>query len=327
MNCIIGIDVSKDKIDVAWLRDIQTLKVKTKVFKNTPSGFAQLCLWLSDNTKQPLNHCHCSLEATGIYHEPLSHWLFEKGLAVSVCNPAQVKNFAKSLGAQHKTDKIDSIILARYGALMKPQLWQPEPKAVRELKALIARLEAIESDLLREQNRMEKAEFSAASELVIESLNTMIQHLESERKKLDQEIDDHIDRHPDLKRDQELLQSIPSVGRVVSRLMLSVIRGKDFKTAGDCAAFIGLIPKIQESGVFKGRASLSKKGNSRIRAKLYLPAVVSMRHNPTIAQHTKRLIENGKNKMQAVGAAMRKLVHICFGVLKNQMPYEFRVAA
>lgn len=190
MNCIIGIDVSKDKIDVAWLRDIQTLKVKTKVFKNTPSGFAQLSSWLSENTKQPLNNCHCSLEATGIYHEPLSHWLFEQGIAVSVCNPAQVKNFAKSLGAQHKTDKIDSIILARYGALMKPALWQPEPKAVRELKALIARLEAIESDLQREQNRMEKAEFSAASELVIESLNTMIQHLESERKKLDQEIDD-----------------------------------------------------------------------------------------------------------------------------------------
>jgi transposase len=326
MNCIIGIDVSKDKIDVAWLRDIQTLKVKTKAFKNTPSGYAQLCLWLSDNTKQPLNQCHCTLEATGIYHEPLSHWLFEKGIAVSVCNPAQVKNFAKSLGAQHKTDKIDSIILARYGALMKPELWQPEPKAVRELKALIARVEAIESDLLREQNRMEKAEFSAASELVIESLNTMIQHLESERKKLDQEIDDHIDRHPDLKRDQELLQSIPSVGRVVSRLMLSVIRGKEFKTAGDCAAFLGLIPKIQESGVFKGRASLSKKGNSRIRAKLYLPAVTAMRHNPSIEQHTKRLLEKGKNKMQAVGAAMRKLVHICFGVLKNQMPYEFRAA-
>jgi transposase len=327
MNCIIGIDVSKDKIDVAWLRDIHTLKVKTKVFKNTPSGYAQLCLWLSDNTKQPLNQCHCTLEATGIYHEPLSHWLFEQGISVSVCNPAQVKSFAKSLGSQHKTDKIDSIILARYGALMKPQLWQPEPKAVRELKALIARLEAIESDLLREQNRMEKAEFSAASELVIESLNTMIQHLESERKRLDQEIDDHIDRHPDLKRDQELLQSIPSVGRVVSRLMLSVIRGKDFKTAGDCAAFIGLIPKIQESGVFKGRASLSKKGNSRIRAKLYLPAVTAMRYNPSIEQHTKRLLEKGKNKMQAVGAAMRKLVHICFGVLKNQMPYEFRTAA
>ena len=326
MNCIIGIDVSKDKIDVAWLRDIQTLKVKTKVFKNTPSGFAQLCSWLSDNTKQPLNSCHCSLEATGIYHEPLSHWLFERGIAVSVCNPAQVKSFAKSLGAQHKTDKIDSIILARYGALMKPPLWQPEPKAIRELKALIARLEAIESDLQREQNRMEKAEFSAASELVIESLNTMIQHLESERKKLDQEIDDHIDRHPDLKRDQELLQSIPSVGRVVSRLMLCVIRGKDFKTAGDCAAYVGLIPKIQESGVFKGRASLSKKGNSRIRAKLYLPAVTAMRHNPSIEQHTKRLLEKGKNKMQAVGAAMQKLVHICFGVLKNQKPYEFRAA-
>lgn len=324
MNCIIGIDVSKDKIDVAYLRDVQTLKVKTKVFKNTSKGFAELCSWLSENTKQPLNQCHCTLEATGIYHEPLALWLFDKGVNVSVCNPAQVKGFAKSLGAQHKTDKIDSIILARYGALMKPALWQPEPKEVRELKALIARLDALETDLLREQNRLEKAEFSTSSKLVIESLGNMIQHLVAERKRLDKEIDDHIDRHPGLKKDQELLRSIPSVGRVVSRLMLALIRGKDFKRAGDCAAFIGVIPKIQESGVFKGRASLSKKGNSNIRAKLYMPAVTAMRFNPTIEQHVKRMLENGKNKMQAVGAAMRKLVHICFGVLKNQRPYEFK---
>ena len=326
MNCIIGIDVSKEKIDVAWLRDIQTLKVKTKVFKNTSKGFSELCSWLSENTKQPLNQCHCTLEATGIYHEPLALWLFDNGIQVSVCNPAQVKGFARSLSAQHKTDKIDSIILARYGALMKPALWQPEPKEVRELKALIARLDALETDLLRERNRMEKAEFSTASKLVIESLENMIQHLETEQKRLNKEIDDHIDRHPDLKRDQELLLSIPSVGPVISRLMLSVIRGKNFKTAEECAAFLGLIPKIQESGVFKGRTALSKKGSPKIRAKLYMPAVTAMRHNPTIQQHTNRLLANGKNKMQAVGAAMRKLVHICFGVLKNQKPYEFKAA-
>lgn len=115
---------------------------------------------------------------------------------------------------------------------MRPALWQPEPKEVRELKALIARLDALETDLIREQNRLEKAEFSTASKLVIESLGNMIQHLEAERKRLDKEIDDHIDRHPGLKKDQELLRSIPSVGRVVSRIMLALIRGKTLKGLG-----------------------------------------------------------------------------------------------
>lgn len=321
MNAIIGIDVSKSKIDVAWLRDVTGSKVKTKVFENSSKGFSALRDWLSVNTKQPISECHCVMEATGIYHEPLALWLVDAGAQVSVCNPAHVKGFAKGLGAQHKTDKIDSITLARYGALVKPDFWQPESKSIRELKALLSRLEALETDLMREKNRMEKAEFSSASTRVIESLVTMIQHLEKERDRLNDEIDDHIDRHPDLKRDQELLLSIPAIGRVTSRLMLSVIRGKHFNNAGECAAFLGVIPKIQESGIFRGRSTLSKKGNPMIRAKLYMAAVVALQHNPTIKAHTQRLINNGKNKMQALGAAMRKLVHICFGVLKNQQKY------
>lgn len=326
MNTIIGIDVSKAKIDVAWLRDVTTTKVKTKVFENSFKGFSALRDWLSANTKQVLTECHCVMEATGIYHEPLALWLFDEGVQVSVCNPAHVKGFAKGLGAQHKTDKIDSITLARYGALVKPDLWQPEIKCIRELKALLSRLEALETDLMRERNRMEKAEFSPASARVIESLTTMIQHLEHERNRLNEEIDDHIDRHPDLKKDQELLLGIPGIGRVTSRLMLSVIRGKQFNNAGECAAFLGVIPKIQESGIFRGRSTLSKKGNPMIRAKLYMAAIVACQHNPTIKAMALRLINNGKNKMQALGAAMRKLVHICFGVLKNQQKYIPQVA-
>lgn len=323
---LIGIDVSKAKIDVAWLRDAATTKVKTKVFENSLKGFIALQEWLQFQTKESITQCHCVMEATGIYHEPLALWLFEAGAHVSVCNPAHVKNFSKGLAAQHKTDKIDSITLSRYGALAQPPLWQPECKSIRELKALLSRLEALETDLIREKNRLEKAEFSSASSRVVESLMTMIQHLEDEKARLNKEIDDHIDRHPDLKRDQQLLLSIPAIGQVTSRLMLAVIRGKNFKTAAECAAFLGVIPKIQESGIFRGRSAMSKKGNPLIRAKLYMAGVVALKHNPTIRALVQRLMSNGKNKMQALGAAMRKLVHICFGVLKNQQKYISQVA-
>ena len=325
-DCIIGIDVSKAKFDVTWLRDPVVLKIKSKMFDNNPAGFLLLIDWITHNIDQPVNNIHCVMEATGIYHEPLAFWLHDQGCKITIANPAHVKNFAKSLGAVHKTDKKDSFILARYGSVIKPDYWMPEAKNIRELKALLARLEALEEDLLREENRLEKTEFSESTPVVTESIRSMILHLRAERDKLDKDIDDHIDRHPDLKKDQELLLSIPAIGKVTSRLMLSVIRGKNFESAGQCAAFLGLIPRQQESGIFRGRTTLSKKGNPLVRAKLYMAAIVAGTYNPCIKAQKERLLKNGKTKMQALGAAMRKLVHICFGVLKHQTAYSQQAA-
>ena len=325
-NSIIGIDVSKAKIDVAWLKDPVGLKIKSKVFDNNPTGFTVLMDWVNHNIAQPVNNIHCVMEATGIYHEPLAFWLHDQGFNVTIENPAHIKNFARSLGVVHKTDKKDSFVLARYGSVVKPAYWIPEAKNIRELKALLARLDALEEDSIREKNRLEKTEFSAETPLVTESIRSMIQHLEEEKARLNKEIDDHINRHPDLKKDQQLLLSIPAVGIVTSRLMLTVIRGKQFENAGQCAAFLGLILKQQESGVFRGRTTLSKKGNPLIRAKLYMAAIVAGTYNPCIKAQKERLLKNGKTKMQALGAAMRKLVHICFGVLKNQTKYSQQAA-
>lgn len=326
MKNIVGIDVSKAKLDVLWLRDASSLKVKSKIFANDRSGHAELLVWLKKHIDQPFEKIHVVMEATGVYHEALAHGLFEQGVQVSRINPAYVRDFANGLGVVHKTDKKDSLVLARYGAMVSPPLWQPERPEIRELKALLARLEALEADLQREQNRMEKAEFGGVSSIVIDSLTTMINGLQKERDRLEKEIDDHIDRHPDLKKDVQLLRSIPGIGPVMSRLMLAVIRSRDFKQASECAAFLGVIPKLRESGIFKGRASLSKKGPPSVRAKLYMAAIVASQHNPAIKAQKERLLRNGKTKMQALGAAMRKLVHQCFGVLKYQTEYSLQAA-
>ena len=156
MNCNIGIDVSKAKIDVAWLKDAARLKVKTKVFANNREGFTSLLDWLKTQTDQPLENLYCIMEATGIYHEPLAFWLHDHGIRVTVANPAHVKHFAKGLGTIHKTDKKDSVLLARYGEMVQPEIWQPEPQNIRELKALLARSESLNEDLRREENRLEK---------------------------------------------------------------------------------------------------------------------------------------------------------------------------
>ena len=322
MKKIVGIDVSKAKLDCLWLRDPELMKAKSKVIENTAQGHQNLVAWLNATLQCPPSQVLVVMEATGIYHEQLAQALYAAGFAVAVVNPVQIKRFGQSLGAVHKTDKQDSFIIARYGATQHPSLWQPEAAEIRELKALVTRLEMLEKDCQRESNRLEKAQLSHSSEIVIQSIRKMFEELTAEKKRLQREIDDHINRQPRLKKDRALLESIPGIGPVLSRVMLSVIHSRDFRHARDVAAYLGVIPVLVESGLFKGKSRLSKRGPARVRAKLYMAAIVASQHNTLIAAQKARLLANGKTKMQALGAAMRKLVHLCFGVIKNQTEYS-----
>ncbi len=320
---VIGIDVSKEKLDCLWIRDLASMKIKSKIQANTPAGHQALLDWSVKQTGGDVSELHFVMEATGVYHEALAYALHEAGAKVSVVNPARIRDYAKSLGSQTKTDKKDSVIIARYGMTQSPRLWLPERVEVRQLKALIARCDAVKQDIQRELNRMEKAQVSAVSTEVRTSIETVHAQLEAERKRLESLIEDHIDNHPGLRKDRALLESIPGVGPVISQQMVAVIRSRSFHLARECAAFLGLVPIERESGSsVRGRPRLSKQGDGRIRAKLYMAAVVATQHNPDIRRQYERLLKRGKSKMSAIGAAMRKLVHICFGVLKHQTPYR-----
>lgn len=324
---IIGIDVSKHKLDCLWLKDLSSLKVKSKVQANTPKGHQALMDWAVQQTGEAIESVHFIMEATGIYHEALAYALQEAGANVSIVNPAQMRDYAKSLGTRTKTDKKDSLVIARYGATQHPRLWQPEPPEIRRLKALIARYEMVKQDIQREQNRREKAQITQVSDEVLISIETVHQQLEAEKNRLAALIDEHINQHPGLRQDRALLESIPGVGPVISQHMVAVLRSRNFTAASQCAAFLGLVPVQHESGSsVLGRAHLSKAGSAQVRAKLYMAAVVATRHNPDIKRQYQRLLRRGKSKMSALGAAMRKLVQICFGVLKHQIPYQAQSA-
>jgi transposase len=326
MTYYVGVDVSKKKLDCAWLREVEKLKVKSKSIPNNLEGHAQLIGWLHQHVSHDLSEIHVVMEATSIYHEGLAYFLVAQGVRVSIANPARVRDFAKGLGMQHKTDKQDGLLLARYGALTQPALWEPEPAEIRELKGLLWRLSALEKDLQREVNRQDRAQMSGSSDVVLTSIRDMIAQLKQEIVRVKRQIDDHIDRHPGLKKDRELLETIPAIGPVLSRELLTLLRSRSFCNAGQAAAFVGLVPKLQESGQWKGRSQLSKKGSGQLRAKLYFAAVVGTRYNPDISLQYKRLLKNGKTKMQALGAAMRKLLQICFGVLKHQSRYQPQIS-
>ena len=322
----IGIDVAKAKFDVAWLRDHETLKFLNKVFKNHRSNFSELTDWLRKNVTDDFTQIHVTLEPTGVYHLALAHFLHDLGCWVQLINPARLPAFAASKANVHKTDKKDSCLLARFGRENPSERWIPEPALIRELKSKATRMEALKQDILRETNRLEKAEFAESPQEVIDSIKKVIAVLRDEIIALKNDIDQRIDDDPTLKNDRELLQSIPSVAEVCSLHMLLLYHSRPFERAAQMAAFVGLIPRVRESGVLRGRTVLSKKGSPSLRKLLYMPAVCATIRNPDIKAQYERLIANGKNKKLAIGAAMRRLVHICFGVLKHQKPYQAKCA-
>ncbi len=320
----VGIDVSKDKLDCAWLRDVATGKFKNKVINNTQQGYHALEEWLLKNIQSDADTIVITLEPTGVYHDALAHYLHAAGFKLLMVNPGKAKAFARSQNQRGKTDKKDSTMLAHYGSVSMNNvpLWIPMSPEIRPLKVMMRRLDALEKDLQRELNRLEAFGRDSVSERVIASIDTMVEVLKQEIGSLKKDIDAQIDCHPQLKKDRALLETVPGIGQVVSRELVVLFSSMSFTSAKQAAAYLGLNPVPQESGKFKGRSMLSQCGPSRIRAKLYMAAITASQYNVSICAQYQRLQANGKTKMQALCAAMRKLVQIGFGVIKQQCDYQ-----
>ncbi len=315
---ILGIDISKAKFDVALLMDSKIKK--TRVFENNPTGFKALSLWL---IKQDITHLQACMEATGTYGDELATYLYDQGFEVSVVNPAQIKSFSGAQLNRAKTDKADAKLIAQFFASMQPTAWMPPPMHVRELQALVQRLAALLQMERQEQNR-----FSTAAAVIQPSIKAVLATIKVEIKTVERMISDHIDRHPDLKDQSKLLDSIPGIGSAtISRLLAFVGDVHRFDDAKALAAFVGLNPTVHQSGSsVRGKSRLSKKGNATIRKALYMPAVVARRYNPTIKAFAQRLKNAGKSNMLIIGAVMRKLLHIIYGVLKSGKPFDANYA-
>ena len=315
----LGVDVSKKKLDCMLLNSTNG-KLKSKSLSNTKAGFEELIGWLAEN-KAP--EAHVVMEPTGVYHEPAALALTDAGLTLSLVNPAQLRQFAQGLGVRNKTDKADSSVLARYGETLKPEAWQPPSKSARHLKALLARRDAVAEDLQREQNRQEAIEFAVSPGEVKQSIIQSISFLKAELKRLEETIKEHIDSDPDLRGKKTLLETIPGVGERVSSNLTALFAAKTFNSAEQLAAYLGLVPTHWESGTsVRGRPRLSKAGPAHLRKLLYLPAVVARKHNPHLKAFGDRLLAKGKTKMAVIGACMRKLAHLCFGVVHTGRPYN-----
>lgn len=317
----LGIDVSKARLDAAlWLPGSR--KWYASKADNDPVGITRLLRWACAKAQAEPSQLRVLLEATGVYHQTCAEQFHDAGCVVVVANPKRVRDFAKGLGLLTKTDAVDARVLARYGEKGEALAWQPPAPEVRLLRALLARLSAVEEDLQRESNRWEQAQIADTPAVVRESLQRSIETLKQEKKRLLKAIDDHFDQHPGLKAERDLLQSIPAVGPVSANHLLCLLRGRTFDSARQAAALTGLVPIEFRSGTsVRGRPRLPKQG-TKLRAVLYMASVAALLHNSELRAIYLRLVDAGKSKMAALGAISRHLVHIAYGVLKHQQPYN-----
>lgn len=311
---ILGIDISKLKFDVALM--VAAKIKKTHIFENTLDGFKNLSNWL---LKQGITSVSACMEATGCYGDALATYLYDQGFTVSVVNPAQIKSFSGAQLKRAKTDKADAKLIAQFYQQVCPAPWTPPPLHVRELQALVQRLSSLNQMEGQEQNRMH-----VAPAVVRSSIEKVLATIKAEIKTVEALIQDHIDQHPDLKEQAELLDSIPGIGKTtISRLLTFIGDVQRFDHAKALAAFVGLNPTVHQSGSsIRGKPHISKKGNAALRSALYMPAIVARRYNPVIKAFSDRLKKAGKPNMVIIGAVMRKLIHIIYGVLKSGRPFD-----
>ena len=320
MTTILGIDIASEKFDVHLQREGQQPEPAT--FENTKKGFGQLQRFLK---KRQAQDAHVCMEATGVYYEELAHFLHEKGYAVSVVNPLQIKAYARSQLRRNKTDRLDAEVIADFCGSQNPPLWSPPDPVYYELRGLVRHLEDLESDRQRQRNRLHAYKRSAhAPATILKDLRTQIQFLSRQITSVKQQIQALINKHPALKEQCCLLASIVGIGQLsAAKLMAEYGDMTLFGGVRQVVAFAGLNPRQRQSGSsIRGKTNISKMGRSSIRAALYMPAMSAIQHNTLLQPLITRLREDGLCEMEIIVAVMRKLLHLAFGVLKTGQPFD-----
>lgn len=312
---VLGIDISKETYDVTLILEGRK---QHQQFENTLAGFKGLSHWLQKNKVKSFHAC---MEATGQYGESLAEYLYQQGNQVSVVNPARIKAYASSKLRRNKTDKADSELIAEYCLRENPGLWSPPPASFKDLQALVRRLEDLQSNYQQESNRLQSG---VNTPVVVEDLKAHLQYLNGQIERIKQAIQDHIDANPELKQRQDLLVTIPGIGKLTAAKVLGEVRDIcEFDSARQLAAYAGVTPRRFVSGTSVHKKSrLSKMGNANLRKSLYMSAISAKNHNPIIQVFCRRLLQSGKRPKEVICAAMHKLLHLIYGILKSGKPFD-----
>ena len=312
-----GVDVSKKKLDVMLL--VQE-KYHYKVVENSNDGVIFLQEWIKSKLEKDA-FVHCCMEATNVYHELLAFSLLEnKNFKVSVVNPRIVKSFAKSL-VKTKNDKTDAKILVKFCKERNPRPFSPQSKERRELRDLSRLMDNLVELRIMQKVRLQTFNTEAAARVVKATLNS----IDNTIAETEEEIKYYYNTYPELHKEYELLNSIPSFGKRVSNVLISEIYKDEYGMYNSkrLTAFFGLEIREMESGSSVwSKPRITKFGNPRVRNMLYMAALVAIRHNTKMSDFYLRLVNKGKPKKLALIAVARKLLVLACAILNSKKPYE-----
>jgi transposase len=304
---VVGVDVSKHKLDVAL-----SGSPKVQQWDNSPEGVGRLLEGLSHSPPRVV-----CLEATGGLERLLVDALHERGWVVCVVNPRQIRDFARAAGQLAKTDAIDARVIALYAERMDPRPTPPAPENQRKIADFTARRRQIQQAVVREKNRLPAAADPDLRGLIGQAIDLY----EEQLLKVDEKLRQLIEEDQALRARAALLRSVKGLGPVTAAALVSELPELGKLNNRQIARLVGVAPTNRDSGTLRGRRTTGG-GRVRLRNALYMPTVVAVRHNAQLKAFYRRLVDNGKPKMVALIAAMRKLLTILNAMVKNQTPWK-----
>ena len=303
---VVGIDVSKGRLDVYVLPEGEHF-----VVTNDEAGIESLLDRLLKARPELV-----VLEASGRYERPAAAALASVGIAVSVVNPRQARDFAKATGRLAKTDRIDAEILARLPAAVGPRPSVLPDEEAQLLQAILTRRRQLLEMLISENNRLKMA-----PEAVAGRIRAHMKWLKKELERTDEDLDEAVEESTTFKDNEALLRSVPGVGPVLARTLLAELPELGRLDHRRLSALVGVAPFNRDSGTFKGKREVWG-GRAPVRAALYMGALVATRYNPAIREFYEKLLAAGKPKKVALVACMRKLLSILNAVLRDRTPWR-----
>ena len=302
----VGIDVSKDKLDVAIWGETSVWEVA-----NTKKGIAKLVQQIGEWQPNLI-----VVEATGGYEEALVLALFEAGLPVALVSPQRVRQYARAKGLLAKTDQIDAKTLADFGKNLQPRLFVGKSEERKKLSALVGRRKQLNDMLQAEKNRLRIRDLSLQR-----SLEHVIYCLKAELEAIDQEIEQFLQAHQELEEQEKLLRSAKSIGRVTAATLLADLPELGQLDRKQIAALVGVAPMNRDSGTKRGYRR-TQGGRPEVRSALYMSALTGIRYNPILKAQYDQLVKRGKEKKVAITACMRKMLTILNAMLRDQQPFR-----
>jgi len=313
----VGIDVAKNFFDLHLLEGRKDLH-----YEGNDQGIKQCLAWLKEEeAKAGVRIELITMEATGGYERRLAGEFQAAGWPVAVVNPRRIRDYAKAAGKLAKTDKIDAQVIAAFGATMKPPAAELVDENALKLRSLVARRHQLVGIRVAESNRTEHAH----DQFVARSLNAMLTTIDIEISEIEKHISDHIEQQPELRQKAEFLKSVPGVGDTTASMLITELPELGRANRQEIAALVGVAPLNRDSGLHRGKR-MTGGGRRTVRSRLYMSVLVATRYNPVIREFYQRLLAQGKAKMTALVAAMRKLLVIMNTMLKNNQPWTSKIA-